>query len=192
MGNFDSNLNNKILDKAEVIARTVMSQQDFYFSEDCNGNHKQLLETMIGAAIWYLPQGKELWTGDISIDALKNLFESDEPQKVTLTKDHHFPRKVAAAELFKLNWSTFSSPAEEVLQRYQNIYGRYNLVLPEENKRLVKYQKGIIFTSPEDSYRKAGINLRNITEEQLTKIKKGDRNLAELVIPVKKSQSNET
>ena len=182
MGNFDSNFNKKILDKADVIARTVISQQDFYFSKECNENHKQLLETMIGAAIWYLPQGKELWTGDISINALTKLFESDEPNKITLTKDHHYPRKVAAAELFKLNWSTFSSPAEEVLQRYQNIYGRYNLVLPEENKSLVKYQKGIIFTSPEDSYRKAGINLRNITEEQLTKIKKGDRNLAELVI----------
>tara|TARA_B100001287_G_C22458357_1_gene423850 strand:+ start:98 stop:652 length:555 start_codon:yes stop_codon:yes gene_type:complete len=182
MGNFDSNFNKKILDKADVIARTVISQQDFYFSKECNENHKQLLETMIGAAIWYLPQGKELWTGDISINALTKLFESDEPNKITLTKDHHYPRKVAAAELFKLNWSTFSSPAEEVLQRYQNIYGRYNLVLPEENKRLVKYQKGIIFTSPEDSYRKAGITLRNITEEQLTKIKKGDRNLAELVI----------
>ena len=74
MENFDSNLNNKILDKAEVIARTVMSQQDFYFSGNCNANHKQLLETMIGAAIWYLPQGKELWTGDISIDALKKIF----------------------------------------------------------------------------------------------------------------------
>ena len=174
--------NNKILDKADVIARTVMSQQDFYFSEDCNENHKQLLETMIGAAIWYLPQGKELWTGDISIDSLKRIFESDEPNKITLTKDHHYPRKVAAAELFKLEWSTFLSPAEEVLQRYQNIYGRYNLVLPEENKRLVKYQKGIIFTSPEDSYRKAGINLRNITKEQLNQIKKGDRHLTELVI----------
>ena len=91
-------------------------------------------------------------------------------------------RKVAAAELFKLDWSTFLSPAEEVLQRYKNIYGRYNLVLPEENKRLVKYQKGIIFTSPEDSYRMAGIDLRNITEQQLMQIKKGDRYLTELII----------
>ncbi len=178
----DSNFKSKILNKADVIARTVISQQEFYFSKDCNENHKQLLETMIGAAIWYLPQGKELWTGEISIYALKKLFESHEPHKITLTKDHHYPRKVAAAELFKLDWSTFLSPAEEVLKRYQNIYGRYNLVLPEENKRLVKYQKGIIFTSPEDSYRKAGIYLRNITEEQLTKIKKGDRNLTELII----------
>ena len=109
MGASEINLKNRILDKADVIARTVMSQQEFYFSKSCNSNHKQLLETMIGAAIWYLPQGKDLWTGDISIDALKKLFESEEPQKITLTKDHHYPRKVAAAELFKLNWSTFSS-----------------------------------------------------------------------------------
>ena len=54
----DFTSNNKILDKAEVIARTVMSQQSFYLSKDCNENHRQLLETMIGAAIWYLPQGK--------------------------------------------------------------------------------------------------------------------------------------
>ena len=98
---------NKILDKAYVIAKTVMSHQDFYLSEDCNANHKQLLETMIGAAIWYLPQVKELWTGDISIGALKKFFESDNPKKIKLTKDHHYPRKFSAAELFKLNWSTF-------------------------------------------------------------------------------------
>tara|TARA_Y100000994_G_scaffold49463_1_gene39027 strand:- start:103 stop:252 length:150 start_codon:yes stop_codon:yes gene_type:complete len=37
----------KIQDKAEVIARTVMSQQPFYKSIDCNENHRQLLETMV-------------------------------------------------------------------------------------------------------------------------------------------------
>ena len=36
MENFDSNFNNKILDKADITARTVISQQDFYFSENCN------------------------------------------------------------------------------------------------------------------------------------------------------------
>ena len=63
----------KIQDKAEVIARTVMSQQPFYKSIDCNENHRQLLETMVGAAIWYLPQGKELWTGEISVEAIKKI-----------------------------------------------------------------------------------------------------------------------
>ena len=136
---------------------------------------------MVGAAIWYLPQSKELWTGDISIDALKKLFVSDNPKKIKLTKDHHFPRKVAASELFKLDWSTFSSPAEEVLKRYKNIYGRFNFVLPEENKRFVKFQKGSVFKSPEDAYKKAGIYLRNITVEQLKQIKSGDHNLIELI-----------
>ena len=86
------------------------------------------------------------------------------PYKTTLTKDHHYPRKIAAAELFKHEWSTFSSPAEEVLKRYKTIYGRFNFVLPEENKYLVQYQKGKVFVSPEDSYRKAGISLIKISQ----------------------------
>ena len=175
-------IENKILDKAEVIARTVMSQQSFYFSENCNKNHKQLLETMVGAAIWYLPQSQELWTGNISIKALTKLSNSDTPYKITLTKDHHYPRKIAAAELFKLEWSKFSSPAEEVLKRYKTIYGRFNFVLPEENKYLVQYQKGKVFLSPEDSYRKAGISLIKISQEQLNRTKKGDRRIAELAL----------
>tara|TARA_B100001989_G_C24183812_1_gene290246 strand:+ start:149 stop:352 length:204 start_codon:yes stop_codon:yes gene_type:complete len=64
---------------------------------------------MIRAAIWYLLQFKELWTDDKFIRALKKLFESNNPQKITRTKD---------------------------------------------------------------SYLNAGINLRNISEELLTKIKK--------------------
>ena len=64
--------NNKLVDKADVIALTVVSQQTFYQSKDCNENHRQLLETMIGAAILYLPHGKEFWTGGISVEALKN------------------------------------------------------------------------------------------------------------------------
>ena len=172
----------KIQDKAAVIARTVMSQQPFYKSIDCNENHRQLLETMVGAAIWYLPQGINLWTGDISVDALKELSQSKTPEKVTLTKDHHFPRKVAAGELFELDWSNFLRPSEEVLRRYQNIYGRFNYVLPEENKRLVKFQKGGNFVSPEDSYQNANIQLRKLSNEQLNKIRKGDRQLAEFAI----------
>ena len=170
----------KILDKAEVIARTVMSQQPFYKSIDCNENHRQLLETMVGAAIWYLPQGKELWTGEISVEAIKKLSETKKLD--SLTKDHNYPRKVAASELFKVDWSKIPIPHEEVLNRYQTKYGLYNYVLPEENKRLVQYQKGHVFVSPEDSYIQAGIPLRKLSHEQLKMIRKGDRQLAELVI----------
>ena len=90
-----------MLDKEEVIARTVISQQPFYLSYECNDNHGQLLEKMIGTAIWYLSKGMDLQTGNISIDALNKLSLS---QKISsLTKDHNYLRKVAAAELFKIN-----------------------------------------------------------------------------------------
>ena len=172
--------NKKILDKAEVIARTVISQQPFYSSKDCNENHRQLLETMVGAAIWYLPQSSDLWTGEISVEAIKKL--SKTRKLSSLTKDHNFPRKVAASELFKVNWSKILNPQEEVLNRYLNSYGQFNYVLPEENKRLVQYQKGHVFVSPEASYQQAGIPLRKLSHEQLNLIRKGDQTLPKLAI----------
>ena len=51
-------------------------------------------------------------------------------------------------------------PKAEVLRLYRTKYGLFNYVLPDENKRLVKYQKAKIFKSPEDSYNKAGIKLK--------------------------------
>ena len=76
---------------------------------------------MIGAAIWYLPQGMDLWTGNISISALNKLSLS---QKISsLTKDHNYPRKVAVAELFKIYWKEIPVPAEEILNRYKSKYG---------------------------------------------------------------------
>ena len=172
--------NNKLVDKADVIARTVVSQQSFYQSKDCNENHRQLLETMIGAAIWYLPHGKEFWTGGISVEALKKLSET---KKISsLTKDHKYPRKVAAAELFKIDWSEIPNPCDEIVNRYQRKYGLFNYVTSTENKRLVKYQKGHVFISPEDSYKQAGVLLLNLSDQQLNSIRKGDLKFAELAI----------
>jgi len=62
-----------LAERAEVVARTVISQQAFYQSELCTANQKQLLETMVGAAIWYFPQSDELWTGAISSEPSRHL-----------------------------------------------------------------------------------------------------------------------
>ena len=176
----DSNL--RLKERADVVARTVLSQQSFYQSDQCTQNQKQLLETMVGAAIWYFPQSDELWTGGISVEALKALAESSQPKKVKLTKDHRYPRKVAAAELFLLNWSVIEDPAEEVLNRYLSCYGQYNFVLPEENKRLVKYQKTKSFISPEQAYEQAGIQLKQLSRPLLRAIQSGETDLAALVL----------
>ena len=160
----------KIIDKAEIIANTIISQQDFYLSEKCNENHKQLLETMVGAAIWYLPQGIELWTEQISFKAFEKLLSAKKAKDVKLTKDHQFPRKIAASELFKIKWEKVEDPKAEVLRLYRTKYGLFNYVLPDENKRLVKYQKAKIFKSPEDSYNKAGIKLKKLSIKEFKSI----------------------
>ena len=53
----------------------------------------------------------------ISVDALKAFVGTAGSKAVKLTKDHHYPRKVAAAELFSLKWTTIDDPAQEVLRR---------------------------------------------------------------------------
>ena len=170
----------RLAERADVVARTVISQQPFYRSELCRPNQRQLLETMIGAAIWYFPQSDDLWTGCLSIEALRALAESTSPKTVKLTKDHHYPRKVAAAELFAMDWSAVTDPAAEVLERYLQAYGQFNYVLPEENKRLVKYQKTHSFVSPEQAYQQAGIDLHRLSRPLLKAILAGDQELAQL------------
>lgn len=173
----------KLRERAAVIANTVISQQAFYSSPDCSYNQKQLLETMVGAALWYLPQSNKMWTGCISIGAVKEFVNSSKPKSVKLTKDHHYPRKVSAAELFSLDWKEIEDPVAEVYNRYVERYGQYNYVLPLENKQLVKYQKTNTFTSPEESYRQAGIELVSLTTEQLWDLRTGNRSLAaELIV----------
>ena len=172
----------RLQERADVVARSVMSQQAFYQADQCSPNQRQLLETMVGAAIWYFPQSDELWTGMISVDALKAFVGTAGSKAVKLTKDHHYPRKVAAAELFSLKWATIDDPAEEVLRRYLDCYGQFNLVLPEENKRLVKHQKTQSFVSPADAYAKAGIELKPLSRPLLKAIQAGETELAELVL----------
>lgn len=168
----------KLRERAAVIANTVISQQAFYSSSDCSHNQRQLLETMVGAALWYLPQSNKMWTGCISVGAVKEFIASDEPKSVKLTKDHHYPRKVSAAELFAVDWQHIDDPVTEVYDRYVEKYGQYNYVLPLENKQLVKYQKTGTFVSPQESYRQAGIKLAFLTEHQLKDLRTGDKSLA--------------
>jgi hypothetical protein len=172
----------RLLERAEVIARTILSQQQFYNSQDITFNQRQLLETMIGASIWYLPQSGDLWTGAISHEALSCLALSAKPKSVKLTKDHNYPRKVAAAELLALDWSKIENKPQEVADRYLRVYGKFNYVLPEENKKLVKYQKTHNFISSAQSYEDAGIKLHQLSSHILKAILAGDTEIAKMAL----------
>lgn len=51
-------------------------------------------------------------------------------------------------------------------------YSVFNYVLPTENKRLIKFQKDGCFINAESAYASAGINLIDITLEELNRLRK--------------------
>ncbi len=61
-----------------------------------------VVETIIGAALWYLPVPEKCWTGKVSVEAINshhpNSGDSGD-QNPKLTADHEYPRKIAAADL---------------------------------------------------------------------------------------------
>ena len=65
----NSKIESKIRNRCDAILNIILKTQPDYYRYKNNSiysEHLSLVETMIGAAIWYLPQNNELWTGYIS------------------------------------------------------------------------------------------------------------------------------
>ena len=108
---------------------------------------KSVIETTIGAGIFYLPKSKErLWTKMISETAF---------QQNKRCEDHIYPRKITATELL----TNVPHSVTHFEDLYWNKYGKFHYVTPEENRMLVKYQKTGHFTTPDEAYRSCGIKL---------------------------------
>lgn len=141
---------NKLRERCAVLVEVIRAIRPIYGRG--TSNQKQLLETMIGAALWYFPCPRNLWTGKISIDAAKGINAGIPP-----TQDHHYPRKIAARELLVLDDSSLTSNG--LYDIYVAKYGRFNFVTSAENRKLMRLQRADVFESPEHSYLTAGIEL---------------------------------
>ena len=164
----------KLRERCDILARVVTGIAPIHADASTTDNQRHLLETIIGAAIWYFPHMPQLWTGAISVEALASYLPQSGSEKPRLTADHAFPRKVAARELLQFDWQSESDPGSRVLQLYLEKYGRFNLVTPKENRTLVKYQKGVAFQTPEAAYDAAGIALVTVTVGDLALVKRRD------------------
>ena len=87
-------------ERAEILSQLVILASTIYKKDNISEGQRGLLETIIGAGIWYLPSSIDLYSGYISNAALESL-ESD-PHNTKLVEEHSFPRKLAAEMLFKL------------------------------------------------------------------------------------------
>ena len=179
----------KLDDLCKVLERVIVKTAEIYNEDSTSPTQKALLETIIGAAIWYLPGSNELYSGMISKSAEEKLSEGIPLSK--LTKEHKFPRKLAGRELLSQVFIDFLNGEKKLSDLYLENYGKFNLVLSRENKDLLKFQKSSTFVDDETSYRNAKIELLERTIEQLRdlspdrKRKPGKRQLSAPAQPAK-------
>lgn len=164
----------KLRDRCKVLVEVARSLSVIYSSALASETQKHYIETILGAAIWYLPTSKELWNGKISKQVLFDFHPDSRIHNPRMTEDHEYPRKVSALELMEKDWMG-KDASIEMLELYLNKYGRFSYITPTENKILVKFQKANIFETPEIAYSSAGIILVQISTDELKGVKKRNR-----------------
>ena len=181
---------NKLAERCQTLAEIVSRISPLYTNASITANQRHFIETIVGAAIWYLPAASDSWTGRISVAAVRSYHPDLGDASPKLTADHEYPRKVSAAELLKKDWST--DAATDLLRLYAEKLGKYNYVTPYENKLLVRYQKSSTFRDPAAAYKEAGIELVTISADELVKIKARDRATIEVVLGRTAGQGSHT
>jgi hypothetical protein len=164
----------KLRQRCAVLVEVAKKLGALYDNSEATTTQRHYIETVLGAALWYLPTSKELWTGGISVKALTDFHPNSGVAKPRLTEDHVFPRKVSAVELMRRAWDD-PDPSAAMLELYLQKYGRYNYITPTENKVLVKFQKTHVFADPSVAYSQAGVELVNVSLPELKLILKRDR-----------------
>ena len=155
-------MNQLVLSKrAKVLSDTVIAISEIYHSDILDEGQKGMLETLIGAGLWYLPSSKKLFSGMISNQAL-NRIRLD--SSVKLVEEHGFPRKLAGKKLLSEHLEELKIDDRKLEELYTNKMGKFNLVLKEENNRLKKFQKTSIFIDESAAYKSAGIKLVRIQD----------------------------
>ena len=183
-------MNEKLLkERIDVLHKIVAGTYEDYFDPTTNQGQRGLFETVLGATIWYLPTGGELYSDKISVSALNSLATC--PEQTKLVEEHFFPRKIGGRFLYeKFKDSKGKLTKEELQDIFVSKLGRYNLVLKSENDGLKKYQRienmnlgGHSFlefceTNLEaDTYAQAGIELEDFSLEKYKEFKTFKRRL---------------
>ena len=163
----------KLEEQCSVLADIIVAIRPAY--SKATPGQRALLETTIGAAIWYIPKPVEAWTGRMSIGALKIFHPESGIQKPKFSEEHVYPRKVTARLLLEDQ----SLDGTSLSTLFREKYGRLHFITPDENKSVQPYQRVGVFTTPDDAYKKAGIVLIEVANHELRLVKKRDRSIIE-------------
>ena len=156
----------KLEKQCAVLADIIIAIRPVYLKADAT--QKALIETMIGAAIWYIPKPATAWTGYISEGALKAFHPDSGIQKPKISEEHVYPRKVAARLLLEDHELSASTMA--IL--FRDKYGRLHYITSDENKGVQPYLRANVFTTPDEAYKAAGVFLIKVDPQDLKQIKR--------------------
>ena len=157
-------------DRISVLEKVIISVSEIH-SGTVNENHKAFLETIIGAALFYVSNSKELYSGFISKSGWDYLMAGG----IKLSKEHGYPRKIGSRRLLETQCQSFHLTGQSLMELYTQEYGRYNLVLPAENHALRKYQKATRFTDMATAYNLANIELIEKSLEEIYAVIKANK-----------------
>ena len=75
--------------RCEALAGMITGIKPVYEDPHTSEDQRRFIETVIGAAVWYLPEVEECWTGMMSLAALRS-HHPDSGGEPKLTKDHEY------------------------------------------------------------------------------------------------------
>ena len=156
-------------EQCAVVAALIIAIRPVYGS--ASARQRALLETIVGAGLWYIPKPSRAWTGFMSLGALRAFHPDSGVDRPKLSEEHIYPRKVAAQLLLE----DLALDAASLASAFREKYGRVHLITSEENKMVQPHQRAGVFVSPEAAYVSAGIQLVEIAEEDLRLVKRRDR-----------------
>ena len=159
----------KLREQCEVMASLIAAIRPVY--SNANLTQRALLETIIGAGLWYVPKASNAWTGMVSVGALRAFHPDSGNNSPRLSEEHVYPRKVAARQLLE----DLSLTNETMTRLFQERYGRVHLITSEENKAVQRHQRVGVFTTPEGAYELAGIVFVELSLDELRMGKKRHR-----------------
>ena len=166
---------NTLKGRCSVLIDMVRNLKKTYIEAD--QNQQAFIETIIGAALFYIPHPKDCWTGKISLAAIKD-FHPSSTEIYKLSPEHEVPRKIAARELLN------NTPDKNTFEKlYIEKYSKIHYLTPTENKLAIKFQKENVYNNdPDEVYRKANIHLIMIDKEILKRIKQRDAGLIDSIL----------
>lgn len=157
-------------EKCELLTNIINSTSALYHENTTNNEQRGLLETIIGAGIWYLPTHKnELYSGCASVALLQDICNKD-LKEIKWTEEHSFPRKVAGNRLYTKFTKELNDDSQFLKELYLSKLGRFNIVTTSENNKLKKFATVDNFVDDNSSYEAAEIKLVNFPLELFSKL----------------------